>query len=106
MRPYQPKERLGDTLALADVHLVSLKPKMEGLLVPSKFYSIAAARRPTIFIGGRDGEIARLLEENACGFTVAPGDGEALMQRILELAGDRSVCATLGVRTRAAFERQ
>ena len=46
LRPYQPKERLGETLALADVHLVSLNPKLEGLIVPSKFYGIAAARPP------------------------------------------------------------
>ena len=51
LRPYQPKERLGETLAVADVHLVSLNPNLEGLIVPSKFYGIAAAGRPTIFIG-------------------------------------------------------
>ena len=64
MRPYQPKERLGETLGVADVHLVSLDPKLEGLIVPSKFYGIAAAGRPTIFVGAKEGEIARLLEEN------------------------------------------
>ena len=64
LRPYQPKEHLGETLAVADVHLVSLNPKLEGLIVPSKFYGIAAAGRPTIFIGIEDGEIAHILEEN------------------------------------------
>ena len=49
LKSYQPKERLGETLGLADVHLVSLNPKLEGLIVPSKFYGIAAAGRPTIF---------------------------------------------------------
>ena len=106
MRPYQPKERLGETLGVADVHLVSLDPALEGLIVPSKFYGIAAAGRPTIFIGAKDGEIARLLEANGCGFTVTSGDGEALANRILELAGDRNLCATLGARARFAFERE
>jgi colanic acid biosynthesis glycosyl transferase WcaI len=106
VRPYQPKERLGETLAAADVHLVSLKPALEGLIVPSKFYGIAAAGRPTIFIGAKDGEIARLLAETGCGFTVPPGDGKALVNKILELAADRKLCATLGARARLAFERQ
>jgi glycosyltransferase involved in cell wall biosynthesis len=106
LRPYQPKERLGETLAVADVHLVSLNPKLEGLIVPSKFYGIAAASRPTIFIGAEDGEIGRIIEENGCGFTVKPGDGEALTERILALAGDRDLCASLGARARTAFERQ
>ena len=30
LRPYQPKERLGETLAVADVHLVSLNPQSGG----------------------------------------------------------------------------
>ena len=106
MRPYQPKDRLGETLALADVHLVSLNPALEGLIVPSKFYGIAAAGRPTIFIGAKDGEVARLVEESGSGFTVPAGDGEELVNRILELARDQDLCATLGARARVAFERQ
>ena len=105
-RPYQPKEQLSETLGVGDVHLVSLNPGLEGLIVPSKFYGIAAAGRPTIFIGSRGGEIARILEENGCGFTVAPGDGEALTERILALAGDRDLSASMGARARMAFERQ
>ena len=76
------------------------------MIVPSKFYGIAAAGRPTIFIGARDGEIARVVEENGCGFSVAPGDGAALMDRILQLARDHYLCASLGARARATFERQ
>ena len=41
-----------------------------------------------------------------CGFTVTPGDGEALTERILALAGDRHLCASMGARARMAFERQ
>ena len=106
LRPYQLKERLGETLAIADVHLVSLNPKVEDLIVPSKFYGIAAAGRPTIFIGAEHGEIGRILEENGCGFTVTPGDDEALTERILALAGDRDLCVSLGGRARVALERQ
>src|SRR5262245_3258216 len=57
-QPYQPRDRLADSLSAADVHIVSLRPALEGLVVPSKFYGIAAAGRPTIFIGDKDGEIA------------------------------------------------
>ena len=91
-------------MAAADLHLVSLNPKLEGLIVPSKFYGIAAAGRPTLFIGARDGEIARLVEEFGCGFTVAPGDGKGLADRILQLAQDPQLCATMGARARSAFE--
>jgi colanic acid biosynthesis glycosyl transferase WcaI len=105
-RPYQPREHLAESLSAADVHLVSLKPELEGLIVPSKFYGIAAAGRPTIFIGDRDGEIARLIARHDCGRTVAMGDGAALTQTILELAGDLANCRRMGERARRAFEAE
>jgi glycosyltransferase involved in cell wall biosynthesis len=104
VRPYQPKERLSETLAVADVHLVSLDPRLEGLIVPSKFYGIAAAGRPTLFVGSPLGEIASMLAHYRCGYTVAPGDGEALADRILELAGNPQLCAEMGMRAREACE--
>jgi colanic acid biosynthesis glycosyl transferase WcaI len=106
MRPYQPRQRLAETLSVADLHLVSLHPELEGLMVPSKFYGIAAAGRPTLFIGAPDGEIARLIDGARCGFTVAFGNGKALMDRILQLASDPELCASMGGRARATFERQ
>jgi colanic acid biosynthesis glycosyl transferase WcaI len=105
LHPYQPRERLAETLSVADLHLVSLNPKFEGLVVPSKFYGIAAAARPTLFIGAPDGEIARLIDEARCGFTVSPGDAEAVVDRILQLAETPELCAELGARARAAFEQ-
>jgi len=104
MYPYQPQDRLAETLGVADVHLVSLHPKLEGLIVPSKFYAIAAAGRPTLFVGASNGEIARLIDQAACGFSVKPGDGEALMDRVLQLAADPELCASMGERARAAFD--
>ena len=47
-----------------------------------------------------------MLKENDCGFTVTPGDGEALTERILALAGDHDLCVSLGAHARTAFERQ
>ena len=70
LHPYQPSELLPQTLSAADIHLISLRPEMEGLIVPSKFYGIAAVARPAIFIGSSQGEIARLIEHAKCGFTV------------------------------------
>mgnify|MGYP000380342322 CR=1 FL=1 len=49
-RPYQPRERLSESLSVADVHLVSLDPKFEGLVYPSKVYGIRAAGRPLLWL--------------------------------------------------------
>jgi glycosyltransferase involved in cell wall biosynthesis len=85
-KPYQPRDQLALSLSAADVHLVSLRPELEGLIVPSKFYGIAAAGRPTIFIGDHDGEIARILRDHSCGDTVPMGNGAALAAQILRQA--------------------
>ena len=106
LHPYQPRELLAEALGVADLHLVSLNPKLEGLVVPSKFYGIAAAGRPTLFIGAPDGEIARLIGEAKCGVAVSPGDAEGLVNHILRLARAPQLRADMGARARAAFEQR
>jgi len=105
LKPYQPRDQLGRSLGVGDVHLVSLRPELEGLIVPSKFYGIAAAGRPTIFIGSREGETASVLAENNCGITVSPGDGEALADSIRGLAGDARARQSMGRAARRVFEQ-
>jgi len=105
-RPYQPVERLAAGLAVADVHLVVLRPEMEGLIVPSKFYGIAAAGRPAIFVGSPDGEIARLLAAGEAGIAVAQGDGAGLASAVLRLREDPELLARSGRNARALCEER
>jgi colanic acid biosynthesis glycosyl transferase WcaI len=108
--PYQSRTLLPYSLGVADAHWLSLNPKLEGLMVPSKFYGIAAAGKPIIVIAATDGELARLVRENRCGLVVAPGDSEALARELSRLAGDRASLADMGKRARhmldARFTRQ
>ena len=103
-RPYQDRAALKYSLSAADVHWISLRPEFEGLVVPSKLYGAAAAGRPIIAIAADDGELAGLVGDNRCGFTVAPGDARALAQRLTELMNDPQLCAAMGNRARAMFE--
>lgn len=104
-RPYQPRARLSESLGVADVHWLSLRPELEGLIVPSKFYGIAAAGRPVIAVTDGDGEIARLVARDACGIVVTPGDAAGLATVILALAGDPERIAAMGSAARAMVER-
>lgn len=99
-QPYQPLETLSDSMAAADLHWVSLRPELEGHIVPSKFYGIAAAQRPMFFIGDADGELARLIKTHDCGFSVTQGSAEMLAERIQALAGDREACQRYGLAAR------
>jgi glycosyltransferase involved in cell wall biosynthesis len=104
--PYQPRERLPWSLGVADMHLVSLLPELEGLIVPSKFYGIAAARRATAFIGDADGEIANLLKRHDCGRAFAIGDAAGLAEFIVELYEHPEVCSRMGHNARAALDAE
>ena len=98
--PYQDRAILRYSLAVPDVHLVSLRPELEGLIVPSKFYGIAAAGRPLIAITAKDGEIARLVREHDCGFVIEPGDAQALAETLARVSTDREGLAAMGLRGR------
>jgi glycosyltransferase involved in cell wall biosynthesis len=101
---YQERMSLKYSLGVSDVHWISLKPDVEGLIFPSKFYGIAAASRPIIAIAARNGEIGRLVQQHACGFVVEPGDAEALAEALVILAADAERGAEMGRRARAMLE--
>jgi glycosyltransferase involved in cell wall biosynthesis len=97
---YQPPELLGDSLAASDVHLVSLLPAMEGLIVPSKIYGILAAGRPAVFVGDPNGDLARLIREHQCGISVQVGQSAQLATQLRELRGDPARLEAMGNRAR------
>ena len=105
-KPYQPKDQLKFSLTLPDVHLVSLKPALEGLIVPSKFYSSIAAGCAVLFIGDADGEIAREVARGACGVTVAPDDARGLANAIERLRDEPGTCSRMGANARAMFDSE
>jgi colanic acid biosynthesis glycosyl transferase WcaI len=103
---YAPREQLSESLSAADAHLVTLRPELEGLIVPSKFYGVLAVARPVLFVGAADGDLARIIWTNDCGFVIESGDGDALAARIRELANDRERARAMGIRGRRLYEEK
>jgi glycosyltransferase involved in cell wall biosynthesis len=108
--PYQERKMLAYSLGVPDVHWLSLNPKLEGLIVPSKFYGIAAAGKPILVIADKDGELARLVQAHGCGVVIEPGDATALVGALLRLASEPGAIREMGLRARqmldAHFTRQ
>jgi glycosyltransferase involved in cell wall biosynthesis len=102
-QPYQPRERLSDSLSAADVHMACLLPALEGLIVPSKFYGILAVGRPVLFIGDPDGELARIIRLTRCGAVVPCGDSTALATAIIDLKTAPDEVREQGGRARRLF---
>lgn len=107
--PYQSKALLGQSFAAADVFLVSLKPGLEGYIVPSKIYGILAAGRPFIAAVDPSCEVAEIARDARCGLVAPPGDAAALATAIRTLHEDRAEVAAMGRRARDAawqFDRR
>lgn len=105
-KDYQARQLLHLSLSAVDAHLISLRPELEGFILPSKFYGIVAAGRPSVYIGSRNGDVARQLLEADCGFVVAPGDTPSLVDTLLKLRDDGAVRRRMGNNARALFECQ
>jgi len=103
--PYQPKELLHESFATADAFLVSLKPGLEGYIVPSKLYGILAAGRPFVAAVDPSCEVAAIATEHACGVVAPPGDRDALVSAISALVDDPAAARRMGENARTAAWR-
>ena len=92
------------SLGVPDLHWVSLKPALEGLIVPSKFYGIAAAGRPTLAITSLHGEIAKLVRDFDCGLVIEPGNSELLSVSIRQLSDSPEQLERMGRNARAMLD--
>jgi colanic acid biosynthesis glycosyl transferase WcaI len=103
--PYQPKARLHESFAAADAFLVSLKPGIEGYIVPSKLYGILAAGRPFIAAVDPSCEAAEIARTGRCGVPARPGDPADLTEKIALLYDDPASTRQLGANARATALR-
>ena len=104
--PFEPRSRLPEVLAAADVSLVLLRRGMAGLSVPSKIYSILASGRPTIACLDKESDIARIVRESNSGFVVPPGNTQEFVRAVQLLCGDPEMKEGLGRNARHYAETQ
>jgi glycosyltransferase involved in cell wall biosynthesis len=88
--PFQPRERLAESLSAADLHLVTMTPALEGLVVPSKLYGALGAGRPVLFLGPSGSEAAQVVQAQDCGTVLPHSSGPALAEAIRRWHGDPS----------------
>ena len=60
---YFPREQLHASLSVADVHLISMRPEMTGIVVPGKLYGAMASGRPALFVGPEHCESADTIRQ-------------------------------------------
>jgi glycosyltransferase involved in cell wall biosynthesis len=104
--PFVPEHEFADMLASADVSLVTLEAGAEGLGVPSKFYNILASGRPTMALVSPQSEVARVIDENACGRHMPIGNALGLASALQELAASPHELLSMGQVARQTCEQK
>jgi len=102
--PYQPRERLPESLSAADVHYLGLARGLAGYVVPSRINGILAAGRPVIVAADEESESVALVRAAACGVAVQVGDPVALAAAIRRAYAGEIDLAGLGASGRQWIE--
>jgi glycosyltransferase involved in cell wall biosynthesis len=104
--PLLPRDEYAAALAASDVGLSTLRADVRTPVVPSKIPSIMAAGRPVVAALPLDGDAPKLIATAEAGYTLAPGDSDALAETIRQLSRDPDLCARLGANGRRYAERE
>jgi hypothetical protein len=109
--PYQPLDRLQQSLSAADLHVVTLGNDMVGIIHPCKIYGAMAVGRPVLFVGPRPSHAADLIDELMIGWQLNHGDVQGLVNLLREIVEmPRAELADIGERAqhviRESFEKE
>lgn len=94
--PFQPRERLPEMLAAADVALVTQKHNVIAFNLPSKIPVILASGRPIVASVPATGTAAKAVQQSGGGLVVAPEDPKSLAGAIEALYNHPEKAQMLG----------
>jgi glycosyltransferase involved in cell wall biosynthesis len=100
--PFRPVEQVPHVMMAGDLHIVTVKRGLEGVVVPSKLYSILAAGRPLLVVAPKECDAARIAAEMGCGVAADPDNPAAIANAIVALRDDPARLAQMGARARDA----
>jgi colanic acid biosynthesis glycosyl transferase WcaI len=94
--PFQPRPRLPEVMACANLSLVPLRKGIDKGSLPSKLLTVMASARPVLACVEKDSEMWKVVEKANAGIHVPPEDPTALANTIRELSGNPDLCERLG----------
>jgi glycosyltransferase involved in cell wall biosynthesis len=106
--PFRPAAEIPYVLAAADVHIITVRRGLEGVVVPSKIYGILAAGRPILAVAPETTDVARIVTAAGCGLVADPDDPGSVVAAIRQLRADPAKLALMGQKAREKareFER-
>ncbi len=102
--PYQPLEKLPETLTCADVSMVSEDLRATGLCVSCKIYSSLASGQAILAMVDKNSDIAHIVKECNCGIQVKQGDMEEVEEAVKFWLSNPEKLHSMGKNGRKCFE--
>ncbi|OJX38343.1 MAG: hypothetical protein BGO78_10095 [Chloroflexi bacterium 44-23] len=102
--PFQPRQKLAEMMAAADIGLVTLNSSSSPYSLPYKTFNIMASGRPILAIVTKGSEINELIIKSECGTCVEPGDTQGLIINIMDLYKNEELRDRMGSAARFYLE--
>jgi len=103
--PFRPVEQIPHVMRAGDLHVITVRRGLEGVVVPSKLYSTLAAGCPVLAVAPKESDAARIVVESGCGVAADPDDPVAVAETIRRLRDDPARLADMGRRAREVAVR-
>lgn len=103
--PYQPLDRVHESLSAADIHLVSMGDRSVGIVHPCKVYGAMGVSRPVLYAGPAESHIGDILGRFDIGWSLRHGEVGKAASLLTALAdGPREALAVRGASARKALD--
>lgn len=103
--PFRPAAEVPLVMAAGDVHLITIRRGLEGVVVPSKLYSTLAAGRPVLAVAAENSDAARITARAGCGLAADPDDPATVAAAILRMRDNPAELAEMGGRAKVAASK-
>ena len=101
--PFQPLDRLAESLSMADVSLIGIYPENEGVIMPSKLYGLLAVGKPIICVSDPKSEVIEILNQANAGLHSSIDDPKELARKIVAILDDSEKAKAMGLNGRQYF---
>lgn len=98
--PFRPASEIPLVLSSGDMHVVTIKRGLEGVVVPSKLYPTLAAGRPVLGVAPEESDVVRIIRRTGCGVAGNPDDPQSIANAIRGVLHDSEQLKTMAARAR------
>jgi glycosyltransferase involved in cell wall biosynthesis len=94
--PFRPASEIPQVLSSGDMHVVTVKRGLEGVVVPSKLYPTLAAGRPVLGIAPEESDVVRTIRASGCGIAANPDDPASVAEAVRSVLRDSEQLRNMG----------